>query len=89
MIRRESTIYRKDSDLLGEFLDEKTQALPNERVDQAQLFGTWRDWCVANGVRYGSKKSFTRKLDERGFKEARSNGQRYYAGLSLNTQGLL
>ena len=86
LIRRESATYRKESDLLGEFLDERAVMGANERVEQTKLFAVWRDWCESNGVRYGSKKSFTRKLDERGFKEARSNGERLYTGLSLNTK---
>lgn len=85
LVRKESVTYRKESDLLGEFLEEKTEAGPNERIEQSMLFSTWRRWADENGVRYGSKASFTRKLSERGFTENRSNGQRYYAGLKLRT----
>ena len=83
LVRKESAIYRKESDLLGEFLDEKTEADPNERIEQLTAFSAWKTWADANGVRHGSKVSFTRKLSERGFSEARSNGMRYYAGLKL------
>jgi putative DNA primase/helicase len=83
LIRRESAAYRTESDLLGEFLDERFDSDPNGKVEQGDAFSKWRQWAEANGVRAGSKKSFTRKLEERGFTEARSNGKRYYAGLIL------
>lgn len=87
LVRKESATYRKESDLLGEFLDEKTEADPNERIEQLTAFSAWKTWADANGVRHGSKASFTRKLSERGFSEARSNGMRYYAGLKLKIGG--
>ncbi len=83
LVRRESAGYRKESDLLGEFLSDKTQEEPDARIEQAKLYANWRFWNEENGTRAGSKASFSRKLSERGFGEARSNGQRYYAGLSL------
>ncbi len=87
LVRRESATYRKESDLLGEFLEEKTEADPNGRVEQATLFSAWRQWADSNGVRHGGKASFTRKLSERGYTEARSNGQRHYSGLKLKSGG--
>lgn len=83
LVKRESATYRKESDLLGEFLDEKTKPDPNEKVQQSRLFEHWRSWCEESGIRYGSKVSFTRKLAERGYLESKSNGNRFYAGLKL------
>lgn len=80
-VRRESAGYRTESDLLGEFLDDKTIIDPNERAGQGELYGCWRNWNDANGTRAGSKASFTRKLHERGFTQAKSNGKRFYTGL--------
>lgn len=87
-VRRESAAYRKESDLLGEFLDERTVNDPASRVEQGALFGNWRGWNEANGTRSGSKISFTRKLAERGVNEAKSNGKRFYAGLKLREGGM-
>lgn len=83
-IRQENRAYRKESDLLGEFIEETCKADPNGRVEQSKLFERWRLWCDACGVRYGSKASFTRRLAERDHTEERSNGKRFYAGLTLN-----
>lgn len=80
-MRREQAVYRKESDLIGEFLDEKTVAVPHERVEQGQLYFDWKHWCESNGVSPGSKKTFTQRLAERGFTSAKSNGKHLYAGL--------
>lgn len=82
-MKAELATYRKESDLMGEFLQESTQTAPNERVEQSRLYTAWQSWCGFNGVQYGSKQSFTRRLTERGVVAARSNGQRYYSGLKL------
>lgn len=80
-IKAEHSSYRKASDLLGEFLSDMTVSDPNSRVPQSDLFQKWKFWCENNGVRHGSKKTFTQRLAERGFLEGRSNGERHYCGL--------
>lgn len=80
---REQTQYRKDSDMLGEFLTECTKAAADGRVEQKALFVSWQNWCKDNGVQPGSKKTFTQRLSERGLPPKDSNGKRYYQGLHL------
>ena len=84
VIMAESKAYRKDSDLLGDFLDDKTTPSPRDRVEQAVLFTDWKEWCDGNGLRAGSKKRFTNKLTERGYVDSKSNGKRFYDGLKRN-----
>ena len=86
-MRREQTQYRKDSDMLGEFLDECTEVAADVRIEQKTLFASWQSWCKDNGVQSGSKKTFTQRLSERGFLPKDSNGKRYYQG--LRTSGCL
>lgn len=73
--------YRRDSDLLGEFLADCTVADPVGRVLDQELFARWRHWCDTNGHKAGSKKTFTVRLDERGFPNRPSNGRKFYTGL--------
>lgn len=80
-ILAEQRQYRRDSDLLGEFLADSTVADPTGRVLDKELFGRWRIWCDANGHRAGTKTTFTQRLAERGFPISRSNGQRFYSGV--------
>lgn len=84
-IQNESRQYRSDSDVLAEFLSEECEFLPNERTTQRVLWEQWRNWCTDSGVRHGSKKSFTRRLAERGHEIAKSNGKRYYKGVKCNS----
>lgn len=79
--------YRQDSDLLGEFLADKTRSDPSAQVLQQLLFSRYSHWCTESCVRPISKKQFTQRLIERGFLEKKSGGNRYYVGLSLHEAG--
>ena len=85
-IRQEVATYRKDSDLLGEFLSECCVADPKTRIEQSTLYSRYQGWCDTNGMRSVAKATFTRRLVERGYDEAKSNGKRFYAGLCLQGQ---
>ncbi len=81
-ILAEQRQYRRDSDLLGEFLADCTVADPVGRILDQELFARWRHWCDTNGHKAaGTKKTFTQRLAERGFPISRSNGGRFYSGI--------
>ncbi|MEY3664270.1 MAG: hypothetical protein RLZZ153_452 [Pseudomonadota bacterium] len=79
--------YRQDSDLLGEFLEDKTRSDPSAQVPQQLLFSRYSHWCAESSVRSMSKKQFTQRLMERGFLEKKSGSNRYYVGLTLHEGG--
>lgn len=81
LIQRECMTYRKDSDLIGQFLDDSCVYDPNGKITQQVLFSRWMQWCNTNGVRHGSKMSFTRRIIEHGLSDSKSNGERYYTGI--------
>ncbi len=82
-IERERASYRKDSDLLGQFLADVCVVDPNEKTEQTDLYAQYRAWSHYNGVKSVAKARFTRRLAERHFPEKRSNGKRYYDGLKI------
>jgi putative DNA primase/helicase len=84
-IRQENATYRKDSDLIGEFLDDVMEVDPTARINQQTAYEAWQAWCKDNGFRVSSKKSFTQRLAERGYPEGKSGAARFYVG--LKTQG--
>lgn len=84
-IRAEIASYRKDSDLLGEFLSDVFEADPIGKINQQTAYQSWTDWCKNNGFRVSSKKSFTQRLAERGFPEGRSGGNRFYVGIKMRS----
>jgi putative DNA primase/helicase len=83
-MKAEWAAYRKESDLLGEFLSDKTIPSPSAKVNQGSLYVDYREWCKDDaGVRPISKKSFTQRLAERGYPEGKSGSNRFYCGLAL------
>ncbi len=82
-MQAEINSYRTDSDVLGEFLEDKTRKALSAQVEQKQLYRAYKCWCDDSGVRPQSKKSFTQRLRERGFSEPKSGSGRYYGGLEL------
>ncbi len=82
-ILAEQRQYRRESDLLGEFLADCTVADSVGRVADKELFIKWCGWCDGNGHKAGSKATFTQRLAERGFPISRSNGQRFYTGMRM------
>jgi putative DNA primase/helicase len=83
-IRGEMAAYRKESDLLGEFLSDTCEFGPTERVPERDLYHVkYVPWCHENGVRPNSKKAFTRALVERGVVQGVVRGGRCYLGLRL------
>jgi putative DNA primase/helicase len=75
--------YRGDSDLLGEFLSDTTWASNSvaDKIEQKLFYTSYRMWSAVNGSQPMAKKSFTQRLIERGIKETKSGGNRFYAGL--------
>lgn len=86
-MQAELRTYRQDSDLLGEFLADKTRSDPSAQVLQQLLFSRYSHWCTESCVRPISKKQFTQRLVERGFLDKKSGSNRYYVGLSLHEAG--
>lgn len=82
----ELSVYRKESDLLGEFLSDHTTTGPSFRANQSTIYKEYRDWTESCGVRALSKKSFTQRLAERGYREGKSGNARYYTGLKLSRE---
>lgn len=83
VMQAERKQFRKDSDMLGEFLEECTIAQSGGKVEQARLYSKWVAWCGGSGTQPGSKKTFTQRLSERGFLTGKSNEKRFYVGLTL------
>jgi len=88
-ILNEIATYRKDSDLLGEFLDDAMEADAAAKLNQQTAYQAWNEWCKNNGFRVSSKKSFTQRLAERGFPEGKSGGNRFYVGLKTQSKKAL
>ncbi len=79
----ERSTFRSESDILGEFLADKTIANPQGRVIDSTLYHAYKMWCTDNGQPPFTSKSFTQRLAERGYRKAKSGATRYYIGLEM------
>jgi len=82
--------YFDDQDLLGQWLDEKCDAEPDNphKWDTvAALFVSWSNYATEAGEPPGSKKAFSEAMQSRGFHSARGGkGVRKFKGVRLITQ---
>jgi len=85
-IKAASNQYRNDCDIIGEFIEDNCTMTPNTKITQSALWGAWQFWAHENGYHHGSKKTFTRRLKDRGINaDGYHNGARAYAGIDLKT----
>ena len=83
-MKRASAEYRKETDILGEWLETCCDVEPSAKIDQGMAYQNYRTFCMLNGVHPMSKKIFSRKLDERNYSGNAYIGKtRAYAGFKL------
>jgi len=86
-VRRASDEYRQQSDVLGEWLQEECEHAADGEIEQQVAYTHYGRWCGDRGLRAPSKKQFTCRLSERGYRERRSHRGRFYAGFRLRAAG--
>lgn len=74
--------YRKDSDVMGSFLDDSCDVGGGLEVRASDLYQAFKRWAKDNGEFELSQTAFGRRLDERGF-TVRKSGVKYRQGLRL------
>lgn len=75
--------YRKDTDLMGEWLASECIRLPGAEMPSSDLFRDYVDFLKAANVKAPSRNVFGRQLVQRGFHKRESNGKTLYVGLSI------
>lgn len=81
-----SNQYRKESDVLGQWIEDECDTDPSFRCLERTVYGAYSNWCSQNGLRPMTKAMFTRKLLERGCAQAWINRDRAYVGISLRNR---
>ncbi|MEN6358091.1 MAG: phage/plasmid primase, P4 family [Armatimonadota bacterium] len=77
--------YRSDMDILAEFIDSCCVLSDNAQVASSELYAAYSTWCDGNGIRHPyQQKTFTQRLQERGFKRVRRRGGMLWQGVELN-----
>ena len=70
-VRNASNAYRKNSDVIANWLADECVIAANAEVEKATAYMRYRMWAVDEGLRCMAKKSLTRALVERGYTEGR------------------
>ena len=85
-IKKASIEYKKESDILGQFLEECCSFEVDAFVAKSHMYSQYKSWCFINTHRCCSKNTFTIRLKEQfGIAETRTSSERRYLGIKLNT----
>lgn len=77
--------YRADEDVLGEFLDDRTEQFGPSCATHRALFEAYQDWSGRSGVRYPlSSRILAQRLRERGWQDGKDpSGSLVWRGVRL------
>ena len=75
--------YRKASDVVGQFLKDRTHKKASGEVGAKMLYENYQRWCEKNGERPTSSKEFSAAMEERGIDKPRKAKGYFYQGRIL------
>lgn len=80
--------YRDEMDVLNDFIEECCEVGANKTVLTSDLYRTYKEWCERNEEVPLSKKAFSLRLQEKGFKDKKfTHGRRGWVGIGLKDGG--
>ena len=74
--------YRGEMDLIADFIAERCNVAPSEKVKAKVLYAAYRDFCEEEGEYVLGKKRFADLLLQRGFRKSKS-GDIVWSGIGL------
>jgi P4 family phage/plasmid primase-like protien len=90
LVEDASRVYREESDMLGDFLEDCCEVGVEKKVEQRSIYTIYQQWTRQNGTHPLTQKSLTRQLGSRGIETQRTKTKgevvRFYIGLSLNEE---
>ena len=75
--------YRRESDTVARFLDERTVSAAQARVSVAELFGDYEQWAREDGSDPLRKRQFSEQVEVQGFEKYRASSGFHFRGLGL------
>lgn len=82
-ILKAGNVYRREMDILGEFIEDNFIFGPREYATSADIYDAASDWCIRNNEPCVSMRSLSESLRERGYKPRKEKGKRGWLGLRL------
>ena len=86
-VREATAEYRTEEDILGEFLEESVDPVPNASVPSSDMYGAYTEWCERNGEKTRSQRWLSLRLEERGYERVRTKTGRVWRNLRLVGRG--
>lgn len=84
IVNKATQEYQTDMDLLSDWIEDSCEISENMKETTSILYQNFECWRMQNSEkRYFDKRSFGRKLSEKGFIPCKVSGQRGFKGLSL------
>ncbi|MBT0793185.1 DNA primase [Bacillus cereus] len=77
-IKKATSDYRDDMDMLGPFFEEKCVVDTNAKVEAKRLYTLYKEWCFKNDEMEIKNRPFYRQLETRGFKKKRGTGNKFF-----------
>lgn len=81
-MRKEVDAYRSESDIIGQWLDERCTRQAGLQESAASLYSDYGNWCRVNGHHPSSQTILGRRLSERGFTK-KTGSKVVWNGLAL------
>jgi len=82
-VRKATKDYLEAEDALSIWIDECCTTDPNDYASVADLYAKWREWAERAGEFTDTMKSFSQKLEARGFTRDRTSNERGFRGIGL------
>jgi len=78
--------YRLESDMLSQFLEERTDQDKDAMIKASELYAEYRQWADDNGEKSITGKAFSSALLEKGYDKVRITAGVHYLGLKLGVK---
>jgi len=83
VIQEETDEYARQSDIVGQFLEERCSVQPDAWSPSAELYNAFWNWCIEGGMKPWTRGRLRDDLERRGFAGKKRNGQRGHLGVAL------
>jgi len=82
-VKKATESYKTEMDLIGGFLADKCEIVPEGQVTVGELYESYKGWAEENGERVMSQRALSQTLTERGFQQDRDSKSRFWLGLRM------
>jgi putative DNA primase/helicase len=87
-VRSATKEYREESDVLSRFLEDRCEQGRDAVISIKNLYDTYRVWSEENADDILTKKTFGHFMKQRGFKQGKSDGIRYWTGITTKVSDI-